>query len=348
MFTHNEGVRVKQLLFLSLLLLGTCQGKQEENKIFNITFHQAMSNHRHYNAKFAQKDPNWQLARELYKQFVLDALVYVPQPRIPKIIHQIWLGSPLPERYKQFQESWKRHHPDWQYILWTDKDIEEFGLTNKDLYNQSTNWGQKADIARYEILYRIGGLYVDTDFECFKKFDVFHHCFDFYTGIYSPFSRGFRVSIGIIGSVPGHPILKTCIQSMRLDVYPSSNPMNIIHTTGPEHFTRCFLKEVKNSGRCVAFPVNFFYPWPCNNRDETRREKILSWLKHESFAIHYWDNSWNYNARKTHLTRFVNNIDARSGIITPYDTNSINNYLLTNPASVLRTDNNLMIANYLG
>src|ERR1700722_16260603 len=35
------------------------------------------------------------------------------EPLIPKIIHQIWLGSPLPEKYKALQATWLNHHPDW-------------------------------------------------------------------------------------------------------------------------------------------------------------------------------------------------------------------------------------------
>ena len=33
--------------------------------------------------------------------------------------------------------------------------------------------GEKSDIFRYEILYRFGGVYVDTDFECIKPFECF-------------------------------------------------------------------------------------------------------------------------------------------------------------------------------
>ena len=41
---------------------------------------------------------------------------------IPKIIHQIWLGPlPPPQRWL---DSWRDHHPDWDYHLWTNEKYQ--------------------------------------------------------------------------------------------------------------------------------------------------------------------------------------------------------------------------------
>ncbi len=218
---------------------------------------------------------------------------------IPKIIHQIWLGSPLPKKYYRWQKSWQKNHPDWEYKLWNEKDIEEFGLINKHWYDQTPNYAQKADIARYEILYRIGGLYVDTDFECIGPFDVFHFTCDFYAGIMQC-HRGFELCNALIGSVPGHPILKACIETMNINKkHKQDSPrVNITYTTGPWHLTACFIQEAfNNGGRSVAFPVGYFYPWPWythkgGHHDENPRKKVLEWKRAETFAIHHWENSW--------------------------------------------------------
>lgn len=47
---------------------------------------------------------------------------------IPKIIHQIWSDKykPLPEHLRIMGESWKEHHPDWEYILWDEKGMNDF------------------------------------------------------------------------------------------------------------------------------------------------------------------------------------------------------------------------------
>ena len=59
-------------------------------------------------------------------------------------------------------------HPSWVVRLWTDKDLADFNLT--DFLGGAHKYPQKADILRTEILYRYGGLYVDSDFEAFRPY----------------------------------------------------------------------------------------------------------------------------------------------------------------------------------
>lgn len=121
----------------------------------------------------SQVTPEWHIVKMLYERNNLGTIQPSPQPKIPKIIHQIWLGSPLPKQYKKYQKSWRHHHPDWEYKLWTDADVEAFQLHNKKLFDEAKNYGEKSDIFRYEILHRYGGVYIDTDIECLKPFDIF-------------------------------------------------------------------------------------------------------------------------------------------------------------------------------
>ncbi len=84
-------------------------------------------------------------------------------PKIPKIIHQIWIGPlPRPEKYKRWQTTWQTL-PGWSYKLWTDEDVADLQLTNSDIYYKEKNYGARADILRIEILNQIGGVYVDMD-----------------------------------------------------------------------------------------------------------------------------------------------------------------------------------------
>ncbi|MDR3646409.1 MAG: glycosyltransferase [Candidatus Babeliales bacterium] len=208
------------------------------------------------------------------------------QNKIPKKIHQIWLGSQLPARYNELTASWKNHHPDWEYKLWTDNDIESFNLYNKDLYAKTTNYGEKSDILRYEILYRHGGIYADCDFECLKPHDELSNYCDFYAGLgYAPDPI---ILCGLIGSVPNHPILKACIENMKRDIQGKESFDDILKRSSVFHFTDCFFKHYTQNS--IAFPVTFFYPLPDIQRDS---HNIKSFIKPESFAIHYWHLSWN-------------------------------------------------------
>ena len=258
----------------------------------SVNFHSAMSSNNLYDKKKADTNLHWKMVKDFYDKYIIESPIFSEYPRIPKIIHQIWLGSPFPEKYRKLQESWLKNHPDWKYILWTDKDIKEFGLENEAMYERASNYGEKSDIARYEILYRIGGLYVDTDFECLKPFDIFHHCCDFYAGLCT--GKNVTFINALIGCFPGHPIMRECVKKLQRNEDEKDGFRETLFRTGPVFFTKCFLAVAGREGSIdIAFPSNVFYPWPYTHRDQNTAAEIQSWVKDESFGIHHWAVSWN-------------------------------------------------------
>lgn len=249
----------------------------------------------HYYAKgqeTAQMEVMLNPIRELYEQNIKRLLTPDAKCRIPKKIHQIWLGSPLPDKFARFAASWKKYHPEWEYILWTDKDIAKLNLENKAIYDHAINYAERSDIARYEILYRFGGLYVDTDCECLQPFDILHRCYDFYTGLELPGIAPWLGTIifpnALIACVPEHPIMRECIDEVKKR---STNPSNdIVLKTGPLLFTDVTSKLINNPEWVnIVLPAMFFYPI---DKETKGRDKILSMLKPETFAIHHWAGSW--------------------------------------------------------
>lgn len=219
----------------------------------------------------------------LYKR-VLNRPIY-SEPRIPKIIHQIWLGSAFPEQYKAYQESWIKFHPDWEFKLWTEEDVENFVWANRDLFENALNYGEKSDIWRYEILEQFGGLYIDVDMECLKAIDDLHDSFDFYIGIQPLDTTCVQLGIGIFGSIPHHPLLKACIEELRNNTHETQ----IIIKTGPLFFTKIFLKHAGKFGlHDIALPASYFYP--CGYAQKGTVNNL--WVKPESFAVHHWAGSW--------------------------------------------------------
>jgi mannosyltransferase OCH1-like enzyme len=252
----------------------------------------------HYNKSLINTDKRWALCKERYDRYMRHADPLPTKPRIPKIIHQIQLGNPFPEKYRAIQKTWQDLHPDWVYMLWTDKEVEAFGLTNKVQYDHARNYGEKSDIARYEILYRIGGLYIDTDFECLKPFDIFHYYCDFYAGL--GYGTCFEVFNGLIGCRPGHPIMKYVIDRISNMNHFSRSSLN---NTGPLFFgNACYEKMKTYNGPAVLFPITYFYPWPAWERFTPNRSFIEGWVQSESYAIHHWAVSWDtkpsYSSRR--------------------------------------------------
>ncbi len=209
---------------------------------------------------------------------------------IPKIIHQIWLGGPLPEKYKHWIDSWKKHHPTWEYKLWTDDDVKKLNLYNQELYDNLTNFGPKVDILRYEILYQFGGLYVDTDFECFKSHDILHHCYSFYAGI----EDGKAIALGnaLLASAPGHPILEQLVKNVNFKVENEDNMWATVAGTGPGYITQIFAACWGSSdSRVMVLPHSYFYPFPAYKRKVPLAQRG-AFVKPETFGMHHWGFSW--------------------------------------------------------
>jgi mannosyltransferase OCH1-like enzyme len=236
-----------------------------------------------FNKQIYINSNEWQTAKCLYdNNYIGDTM---NTPKIPKKIHQIWLGSDLPDKFKKFTESWKVLNPDWEYKLWTDNDVNTIKITKRRLFDFASNLGMKSDILRYEILKQFGGIYVDTDFECLKSFDDLINL-EFFTGV--SYDDVFVNYMGIIGSIPNHLIINACVNSMET-LYNGGRARNIMNLTGPYYFTRCFNSEVtKETKGVVTFPMDFFYPFPNNKLDQ----EPYQFVKPFSYAIHHWAVSW--------------------------------------------------------
>lgn len=229
------------------------------------------------------------LFKDLYEKNSFKKITPSENLKIPKIVHQIWIGKAVPEKFKLFQESWKKYHPDWEYKLWIYQDVDDFHFYNEDLIKESRNPGEISDIMRYEILYRFGGLYVDFDFECLRPHDELHKMYDFYIGIQPLDTEFVQLGIGLIGSIPGHPILRHAIVSMRSSWNHLDYEHNPPKRTGPIFFTKSFFASAGKEGTVdIAFPVDYFYPLGC-------KEFLFDYEKWEaqgSFGIHHWASSW--------------------------------------------------------
>jgi len=255
----------------------------------------------------------------IYQNNNPDSITKDKQLKIPKIIHQIWLGGTLPDEYVPFRKSWITHHPDWLFVFWTNNplnynqgqvlihtfeqledyiknesqasnyvvvDVKQLAFDNRFFYDQAFNYGEKSDILKWEIVYRFGGLYVDTDFECLKPLDDFHYMYDFYTGIQPLDTYMVQLGAALYAAYPGHPILRYCVEEIKNNQHIDQ----IIVKTGPIHFTRSFFKTFNCWGDdCnVALPASYFYP--CSYEQKGLPAHV--WQRPESYAVHHWAGSW--------------------------------------------------------
>jgi len=256
----------------------------------------------------------WQRCHELYNLYGPATLQPNPeQLRIPEILHFIWLGSPLPQEYADNIAAWRELLPTYTIKLWTEADLEAFNLANRDLFEEEINYAARSDIWRYEILYRYGGIYLDTDQRPVvainpaeqNSLKALNHTYDFYIGIQPMDTNVFPITqngtttmmvhlqlgIGLIGSVPGHPLLAAAIKELR----NFRHIPVIVGRTGPLFFSQVFYAHAGRYGlRDIALPPTYFYPCGYEQKsllvNEFRSQE--EWAKPESFAVHLWAGSW--------------------------------------------------------
>ena len=131
--------------------------------------------------------------------------------------------------------SWKNKMPEYELVLW---DKNRFDITSvpfvKEAY-QVKQWAAAADYIRIYALYTEGGIYMDTDVYVLKKFDdLLQNCFFTSLEYHADkakkenanellnedgtkksdgeiFTRGIGIQAAVLGSVNGHPFLKSCL-----------------------------------------------------------------------------------------------------------------------------------------
>ena len=193
--------------------------------------------------------------------------------KIPKTIHQIWIGNKnkAPEKH---MNTWKI--PGWEYMLWDEEAINEFGLKNRELYDfyyEKEIYHGASDVVRIEVLNYYGGVYIDADTERLKDITPLLKNYD----MFAAGDISVRVPNGVIGSVPNHPVLENYIKAMGTaeEVEPAWS------TIGGSMFTKMINQYGTN--KTHIYPTRTFYP--NNKRGEPRKgsEKV--------YAIHYWGST---------------------------------------------------------
>lgn len=198
---------------------------------------------------------------------------------IPRIIHQLWVqGIPIPDQIAQMMGTWQWFHPRWEYRFWHAGNMIE--LQNKDLWDRAAEISPKApeqfrsDVARYEILFHYGGVWVDADFVCHKPIDDL-------IGVPAFAGRETRqwLNNALIGATPGHPMLFDLIAGLPANVGRCKPLDGNTVKSGPQYFTPAARRH-----QITEYPQRFFYPYLWDELDRGSEEFP------DAYATHHWQN----------------------------------------------------------
>ncbi|HEX3978513.1 MAG TPA: FkbM family methyltransferase [Solirubrobacteraceae bacterium] len=199
---------------------------------------------------------------------------------IPRIIHRVWPGEdPLPAEVQALGETWATHHPGWELKLWRPSDLPP--LRNQELFDAARSYALRSDIARYEVLLRYGGIYVDTDFECLRSFEDLLDGVEAFIGS----ENGIHLTNALMGAVAGHPLMEAIVAAIPESIAADpSGPPN--ERTGPFLVTRVVDADPALRDGLLVCEPHLFYPYLYNEHD--RRDEAFP----ESYAVHHWSGSW--------------------------------------------------------
>ena len=228
-------------------------------------------------------------------------------PIIPKIMHQIWIGgTKLPPLYEHYLRECKALHPDWDFKLWTDDNINSMDLQYRDLYDKARSWLGKSDILRYEILMKYGGVYRDTDVKCIRPLDELLYKYDFFAGLETynhPWLKLFLnnsnyngpyipINNGFIGATPQHNILNYTLRDINKNFATqwqnfddgqlslgeiSQGQIVVLSTMYP--LSKAFLNYSTLTDKSVVLPANYIFPrtWRALHRSNGLISKAKSY-----------------------------------------------------------------------
>lgn len=88
---------------------------------------------------------------------------------IPRTLHYCWFGgAPKPPLVQRCMESWRTHMPDWDIVEWNEANYDVGACEYARQAHERGLWAFVSDYARFDVLSRCGGVYLDTDVELLK------------------------------------------------------------------------------------------------------------------------------------------------------------------------------------
>lgn len=216
---------------------------------------------------------------------------------IPKIIHYCWFGrGQKPALADKCIASWRKFLPDYEIKEWNE---DNFDVNSIDYIREAYAAGKYAfvsDYARFEILYKCGGLYFDTDVEVIAPLDDIVAAGAF-MGCERPFVQGhdakeLGVAAGLgLGAEPGMGIYKEILDHYQAIHYLVDGQLPTAPLSVVEHITSILCRhglqmtpEVQTVAGVNIYPVDYFCPisvvdFGLRITDNTR-------------SIHHYASSW--------------------------------------------------------
>ncbi|WP_155832335.1 glycosyltransferase family 32 protein [Butyrivibrio sp. MC2013] len=207
--------------------------------------------------------------------------------KIPRIIHYCWFGkNPIPDKLREYMDSWKRFCPDYEIIRWNEDnyDINKWPYV-REAYNAG-KLGFVPDMIRLDVLYNHGGIYFDTDVELIKPIDELL-CLE---GFCSTEKWGIANMGGGCGATKGHPMIGEILDYRRDRHFLWPDGSINTESSGTYEtlplISRGFVPDntLQTVNGLTMLSSDFFQPY-----DYMTRETLIT---ANTYGIHHFYGSW--------------------------------------------------------
>lgn len=221
--------------------------------------------------------------------------------RIPNVIHYCWFGNGhMSEKEKKCIESWKKYLPEYSIKRWdeTNWDISCCDYV-REAYD-AKQWAFVSDYARFDILYRFGGLYFDTDVELIRPIDdiiargPFMGCENDYSEKPTTTTlqkNGLTVAPGLgLAATPGLAVYGEILDSFAASHFVMSDG-SLDRTTIVTRSTQVLLKHgLKNESGIQQICGIWIYPSEYFNPKDFLTGQV--YITENTRSIHHFNMSW--------------------------------------------------------
>lgn len=210
------------------------------------------------------------------------------QKYIPKRIHYIWFGrGEKSDLIKTCLSKNKEILQDWKFNEWNEDnyDINSCNYV-RDAY-KAKKYAFASDYARFDILYKNGGVYLDTDVEMIKKIPDSFLENEGFTGVES----NNKIAPGLVFACkPGNPIVLEILEDYKKDSFILDDGSYNFETV-VDRVTRIFNKhgfclngEKQVIDGFVIYPCEYFCAYDFVMSEFTITDKTIS--------IHHYTATW--------------------------------------------------------
>lgn len=209
------------------------------------------------------------------------------EPLIPKKIHYCWFSKKsIPDHLLYCIDSWHKKCPDYEIIRWDENNYNVFQNEYMKQAYIAQKWSFVTDYARLDILYKHGGIYLDTDVELLKSLDELLY----QRGFVGVEKWGNINTGGGCGAVKNNPVIKKMLDQRETELFKFAD--------GSLNMTTCGYYETKalatygfvpnntlwRNDDITVYPSDMFHPY-----DYMSNESVIT---DNTVSYHHFNGNW--------------------------------------------------------